>query len=299
MTAKPPNPDPVESSRRILNMPESKLADLEGAAAALADVRADLDVEIAGMAARRREILASDGSAHEIDKRLEQHDAAVSALVRRDEVAAAIAGKVAERLAAARAEAAEDARRDRYDQARELHVNATNIVRQFLDRIAPEALEVMQVYAAAEAATAAANRDLPACAMRIPTIEQERLGSLPSPRVTVRRFQVFLNGREPVGEVGKVEAHNMNGLWAVHLPSRSVQGDVVIPNCVVVDYVEVTTEKHESRPLESLATALRVPEFGAPPPGLGRPERKTMPLSEWLRLNGEPAEQVPLQVAAE
>ena len=70
---------------------------------------------------------------------LEKHDETVRALVRRSEVAAAIAGKFAERLAAARAEAAEDARRDRYDQARELHVKATNIVRQFLDKVAPEA----------------------------------------------------------------------------------------------------------------------------------------------------------------
>ena len=193
MTAKPPNPDPVESSRRILNMPESKLADLEAAAAALDNLRANLDVEIAGTAARRREILASDGPAHEVDKLLEKHDETVRALVRRSEVAAAIAGKVAERLAAARAEAAEEKRRDRYDQARERHVKATNIIKTFLDKIGQEGRDALQIYLESEAATAAANKDLPPGALRIPTIENERMGSHPPARITERRVQWFVH----------------------------------------------------------------------------------------------------------
>ena len=293
--------DPIESSRKILNAPESKLADLEAAAAALDNLRANLDGEIAGSAARRREILAADASAAEIDRRLEQHDATVSALVRRNEVAAANATKLAARLMAAREAAAEEQRRSRYAQALELHVTATNVIKTFLDKIGQEGRDALQIYLESEAATAAANKDLPPGATRIPTIEAERMGALPSPRVTVRKYQVFLNGREPVAEVGKVEAHNMNGVWAVYLPSRSVQGDVVIPNCVVVDYVEVTTERYEPLALESLSTALRIPEFPAPPPKLGRGERRTMPLAEWLRMSGEPVEaEVPLQrIAAE
>jgi hypothetical protein len=74
-----------------------------------------------------------------------------------------------------------------------------------------------------------------------------------------------------------------------------------IPNCVVVDYVEVTTERYEPLAIESLSTALRVPAFPAPPPKLGRGERRTMPLAEWLRMSGEPVEaEVPLpRIAAE
>ena len=96
-----------------------------------------------------------------------------------------------------------------------------------------------------------------------------------------------MRGRDPVAEVGTVEAHNVNGSWAVYRPSRSVQGDVVIPHCVVAEFVEVTTQKYEPRPLEALATALRVPAFDAPAHGLGRPERRTLPASEWVATNGD------------
>jgi hypothetical protein len=120
------------------------------------------------------------------DRQLERHDAAVSALTRRSEVAAAISTKVATRLSAAREAAAEAARQARYDQALELHNAASSRVREFLDRVAPEAREVMQVYAAAEAATAAANRDRPAGESLIPSIEQRRTGELQK-RATVDR----------------------------------------------------------------------------------------------------------------
>jgi hypothetical protein len=68
---------------------------------------------------------------------------------------------------------------------------------------------------------------------------------------------------------------------------------------VVVEYAEIITEKFQPPPLDSLATALRVPEFAAAPPKRGRVEKRTMLYSEWLRINGEPAEADPMPVMAE
>ena len=236
-------------------------------------------------------ILASDASAAEIDKQLERHDAAVSALVRRSEVAAAISTKVAERLAAARAEAAEEKRRDRYDQARERHVKATNIIKTFLDKIGQEGRDALQIYLESEAATAAANKDLPPGALRIPTIENERMGSHPPAKISERRVQWFVHNGHRVAEVGTVEAfphQSGNGLWTIYKRSAAIQGDETLGPCVIGEYIEETVQRYEPVRLEALASSLRVPAFDAPPPGLGRPERRLMPASP-----------VPLQVAAE
>jgi hypothetical protein len=82
-----------------------------------------------------------------------------------------------------------------------------------------------------------------------------------------------------VGELGKVEAFPHQGHWVVYKRSNAVQGDLTIGPCTLVDYIESTVEKYEARPLEPLATALRVPPFSAPPPGVSRPERRLLPAS--------------------
>jgi hypothetical protein len=294
--------DLVESSRKILNAPAPSLSELEAAAAALDQVRGGLNVEIAGSVAHRMAILASDASAAEVDKHLEKHDEAVRALVRRNEVAGAIATKLAARLVVARDVAAEEKRQAAYAAARKLHDDATIRMRAFLDKVAPEAREVMQVYAAAEAATVAANRDLPAGAAPIMSIEARRQGEPVQPRITERHFKAFTCGRDYVAEVGAVEATPAaGGTWTLYLPSASVQGGSTVGGCVITDMVDLRIEKFESRRVESLATALRAPPFYATAPERGTVERKRMRLSEWRQINGEPveAEQVHLQVAAE
>jgi hypothetical protein len=275
VSAKPPSPDHLEFARRILNAPAPSLADLAAAAVELDQVRADLDVEIAGMAAHRREILAADGTAHEIDARLEKHDAAVSALVRRNEVAGAIATKLAARLVVARDVAAEEKRQARYDAALDLHNAATGRVREFLNRVAPEARAVMAAYLEAEAATAAANKDLPAGLPRIQSIETERQGSHLPARITERRVQWFVHNGTRIAEVGKVEAfphQNGNGLWIIYKKSAAIQGDETIGPCVIVEYIEEAIRKPVHRPLEALSSSLRIPSFDAPAPDLGRAE---------------------------
>jgi hypothetical protein len=231
--------------------------------------------------------LLAHAPAAETNRKLEALEKAEKEVSRRVQIANANLSEVETRIVAAREAERSAQRQAAYDAAFALHVKATGRVRAFLDRIGPEARDALQAYRESEAATAAVNKDLPPGASRIPSIEHERLGDLPPAKITERPFQAFMHGRDPVAEVGAVEAHNVNGSWAVYRPSRSVQGDVVIPHCVVAEFVEVTTQKYEPRPLEALATALRVPAFDAPAHGLGRPERRTLPASEWVATNGD------------
>ena len=90
----------TESARKILNGPASTIAELEAAKAVLSHVLAEGDVELEGMASRRKAVIASDAPGAEIDKQLERHDEAMRQITRRNEIAAAISLKLDERIAA-------------------------------------------------------------------------------------------------------------------------------------------------------------------------------------------------------
>jgi hypothetical protein len=298
---KPTSPDPIEQIERVQKIlgVAATLDDLEGGKREVLRLIADGADELEEIGNRRRIEMTAATPAAELDRKLDALDKREKEVARRVEIARAVLCQLETRISEQREADAAARCQDRYDEALELHREATRRVKAFLDKIADEAREVMRAYLESEAAIVAANKDRPPGCLPIMSIETERMGTLPPPRITVRRFQVFLNGREPVGEVGKVEAHpNSNGIWSVYLPSRSIQGDTIVPNCVVEDRVEIITEKYEPRPLEALVSALRVPEFSAPAPGLGRPERRVMPASEWAAMNGEA--EVPLpRIAAE
>jgi hypothetical protein len=290
--------DPIESSRRILNAPASTLPEFETAAAALNHVRDELDVEVAGMTARRREILASDAPAHEVDRQLEKHDETVGALVRRSEVVGAINAKLSARLMAAREEAAEETRQANFAAALALHLSASKRVKEFCGRVGSEAAEVMQLYRESEAATLAANKDRPAGAPIIPSIEQERQGGPTPPRITERHFKAFVRGQDFVCEVGRVEAVPTGGnTWNLFLPSNSVQGGTSVGGCELVDFVDLKIERFEPQRPPSLVSSLSIPEFFAPAPIRGAIEKKRMRLDDWRAINGEPAEHFPALAA--
>jgi hypothetical protein len=297
MTTKPVDPlAQIEHAQATLAKADAPLAQLEAAKLELTRVVASCDADLEELGSRRKIEMSSAMPAGELDKKLDAIEKREREVVRRNEIASIVLGQFEPRIVAGREDEAAARRQARYDQALALHAEATDLIRNFLGNVAPAARAALAAYSESEAATAAANRDLPPGAMRIPTIEAERLGSLPPAKITERRFQVFVSGRDLVAEVGKVEAHNVNGSWAVYRPSRSVQGDVVIPHCTIVDYVEATIQKYEPRPLEALSTSLRIPAFDAPAPGLGRAERRLMPASEWSSMDAQPD---PLAVAAE
>jgi hypothetical protein len=306
VTVKPSNPDPlvqIENAQKILAKADASLAQLE-------EAKVELDHVLAGAAAEREEIAARRPietnalmPAAALDKALDGLDRLEKSVGRRVEIVSTVRTALMARLDDAREAAAEEQRRSRYAQALELHVTATNVIKTFLNKIGQEGRDALQIYLESEAATAAVNKDLPPGAMRIPTIENERMGSHPPAKISERRVQWFVHGRDRIAPVGSVEAYpnaNGNGLWTIYKRSNAIQGDETIGPCVVVDFVEVLTAPYLSSPLEALSTSLKIPEFAAPPPKLGRGERRTMPLAEWRALNGEPAgsEQV-LQVAAE
>jgi hypothetical protein len=290
VTTKPVDPlAQIEAAQATLAAPDAPLDRLEAARLDLQRVIAAGEADLEASAARRKIELLAHAPAAEVDRKIEAIEKHAREVARRVEIAVAILGQLESRIAAAREVEIEAKRQARYDDATKLHISAAKHVREFLDRIAPEARKALQAYSESEAATRAVNADLPQGASPIRSIEAERQGDLTKPKVTERKFQAFVHGKDMVGEVGKVEAlKNGNGNWAVYFRSNAVQGDWTVGPCTIVDYIEVTTQRYEPVRLEALATSLRVPAFNAPAPNLGRPERRVLP-----------AEQAPLQIAAE
>jgi hypothetical protein len=234
---------------------------------------------------------AADSAPVEAEKTLEKLDERARAARRRIR----IAESVLRAIEARRDEALEDerasARLSAYETALKLHDDATQRVKMFLDRVGPEATAVLRAYVESERATSAANADLPPGVQRIQSIEQERMGAAPPPKIVERHFKAFVRGRDFVAEHGQVEASPVGGnIWTVFLPSNSIQGGTSVGGCELADFVDVKIEKFEPARPQVLSAALSVPSFYAPPPERGRVERKRMRLSEWRSLNGEPVE---------
>jgi hypothetical protein len=325
---KPTSTDRLESARKILNAPPSTIAELEAARAVVTHVLAETDAEVEEMVSRRKTIASANAPAGEIDKALERHDDAVRALVRRNEIAAAVAAKLDERIAADREVARAAKCQANYDAALTLHVAATNRVREFLDKFGPECRRALREYAESELKTAAANSDLPPGALPIPSIEVERKGKLQPPKVTTRHFKAFVHAMRRVAEQGYVEAApEKDGRWRVFIPGGSTSGGYYL-TCALVDFVEVVTETDATPWLENLARALSVSAFYATEPPGWRPlehastsgssiahaltqlesrppyhyppsiETRVMRLAAWRELNGEIAEAEPAAALA-
>jgi hypothetical protein len=327
MTTKSANADRIESARKILNAPSSKLSELEAADTVLSHVLTETDAEIEDMAQRRKTILAADAPAAEIDKHLERHDETVRMLTRRNEVAAAVSTKLVARIAADREAEREAQQWAIYDEARKFHDLATNHVKASLDLVGQEVRKMFRAYADSELKTAAANKDLPPGAAPIPSIEVERKRLQPS-KVSLRHFKAFVHGRLRVAEQGYVEAApEKDGRWGVFIPGGSTSGGEYL-TCDLVDFVEVVTETDGTPWPEYLANALSVPAFfvtepsgwdalenrpahpdditralswleSRPPhhwsPGVSE---RVMTLAAWREMNGEVAEAEPAPAAA-
>jgi hypothetical protein len=286
---KPSDPlAPIEAAQKVIAAADATLAQLEAARLDLTRVIADAEAEREQLAARRKIEMTAATPVGELDKKLEALDRREKEASRRSEIALAILGQLEPRIADKREEEIEAKRREAYAAARNLRDETAKRVKTFLNKAVPEAQALLQAYIESEAVVTAVNRNLPAAAAPIPSIEQERLGGPTPPRITERRFQGLVHQGQLVGELGKVEAFPHQGHWVVYKRSNAVQGDLTIGPCALVDYIESTVEKYEAPRLEALASALRVPAFDAPAPKLGRPERRVTP-----------AAQAPLQMAAE
>jgi hypothetical protein len=297
---KPSDPlAPIEAAQKVIAAADATLAQLEAARLDLTRVIADAEAEREQLAARRKIEMTAATPVGELDKKLEALDRREKEASRRGEIALAILGQLETQIVDAREHEAERLRRVRYDAALALHAQTTSLIQAFLTNTAPAARAALAAYSESEAATAAANRDLPPGASKIPTIESERMGDLPPAKTTEKRFQAFVRGRDFVAVVGSVDAAPASSnTWTVFIPSASMQGGTSVGGCEIVDFVDVRIEKFEPRRVESLATALRVPPFYATAPERGSIEKMRVRLSEWRAVNGEP-EQAPRQIAAE
>jgi hypothetical protein len=232
---------------------------------------------------------AADSAPVEAEKTLEKLDERARAAKRRIR----IAESVLRAIEARRDEALEDERAAKrqaaYDAARRLHIEATQLIKAFLDKIGQEGRDALKIYRDSEAATAAVNRDLPPGASPIPSIEQERMGAAPPPKVTERPFRAFTSGGRFVAEHGSVEASPAAGnTWTLFFASNSLQGGETLGGCLLEEWIDLRIEKFEPSRPASLASGLSIPSFHAPAPIRGSVERKRMRLDEWRQISGEP-----------
>jgi hypothetical protein len=261
MTMKSPHTDRIESGRKILNAPTSTIVELEASETLVRHVLVETDVELKEMAQRRKAILASDAPSGDLDKQVERHDETVRALTRRNEIAAALATKLATRIAADREVERAAKQQAALDEALEVHKAATRIVKEGLREMGETVRRILRVYDESEMLTAAVNQDLPPGAAPIPSIEVERKGKVQPSKVTTRHFKAFVHNRRRVAEQGYVQAaEEKDGRWSVFIPGGSTSGGDYL-TCDLVDFVEVTTETDATPWPEGLANTLSVPAF--------------------------------------
>jgi hypothetical protein len=84
----------IDSARKILNSDASSIADCESAKSSLDRVLAEIDADLEERRAHRKAIMASTGSAAELEKAIKKHDEASSALQLKSEIAASTAAKL-------------------------------------------------------------------------------------------------------------------------------------------------------------------------------------------------------------
>jgi hypothetical protein len=283
-----PHPDPItliERAQKIIAKGDATLAQLEAARRELELVIAAGEAETAEIADRRTIEMNALMPAAALDAALDGFDRREKQVARRVEIAKTVRAQLETRISEQREVEVEAARQARYAHALELHNAVTGRLREFLNRAAPEARALMQAYLEAEGAVAAANKDRPAGAAPLMSIEHERLGSPLKSKISERRVPWLVHNGNRIAEFGTVEAFQSgNGLWTIYRRSNAVQGDETIGPCVIAEYIEETVQRYEPVRLEALSTSLRIPEFAAPPPGLGRPERRLMPASPVLAL---------------
>jgi hypothetical protein len=320
----------IENAQKILAKADAPLAQLEEAKVELEHVLAGAAAEREEIAARRTIETSALMPAAALDKALDGLDRLEKAVGRRVEIASIVLAQIETRIDAAREAERADEQRANYAAALKLHDATWRRVKEFLDRIGAEARDVMRAYAASESKSAAANQDLPPGAAPIHSIESKRKGELRSPKLTVREFAAFVDGRRFIAEQGHAQAaERKDGKWDVFLPGGGTgAGDYFV--CAISNFVEVTTEADATPWPENLAKCLSVPSFyvsdrsgwdpvddpspAAVTDALNRLESqpphhfeprvstRTMSMAAWREMNGEPAEAEPVplqQVAAE
>ena len=320
----------IEHAQKILANGEASLDQLSDGALALQQIIAAAASDLDEVACRRTIEMASTMPAGELDKRLDLLDKREKEVIRRAAIAKAVLAQLVARIDDARVADAADKRQAAYDEAIKLHVAATNLVREFLDKFGPECRRVLRAYAESESKSAAANQNLPPDTAPIRSIESERRGELRSPKTTMREFKAFVHGMRRIAEQGSVEAApEKDGRWSVYIPGGSTSGGNYL-TCNLIDFVEVTTETDAPPWLDFLATSLSVPAFfvtqhpawrpitadnlgpvfpdqivreldrlEAQPPHHFPPriDTRVMPLAAWREMNGEGVEVPPAPVA--
>ena len=271
--AKTKEPHPLDAPRRVLHA-SSSIPELDRARAEAESVRQADEAAIAAKEAERANAACGDGSADEVDAKLEAIDREIAALKRRRDIAVATVAALDERLTTTREAEAQKAKREAYEKA-EAGLKAYGPKEaDFLERFTRELRVLLRERSLLSLAIRGVNRSLPEGAGPLADVDSLRLPRLAEPKVTVREFHVFMDEKgnwfaeEGVG----IAKRRADGLYDVAIPDgtwRNGDQRVAYRTCSRVDWVEVTTSTPRLYyPPGPLPTEIAIPALrGGDPPG--------------------------------
>ena len=250
----------IESARQTLNSPASSIVDCEAARTSLDRVLAEIDADLEEKRTQRKALMASTGSAAEVEKAVKRHDEASGSPIAQERDSGVDRGQSRRQRSRTTAPRLRNrgARQTRYDEAVNLGDKAFEALEAGLGRLKKIARALLEQVAEAEREIADVNAALPAGAAPIAGVEVRRRGrNTPPPSEEVIHFKRFVdeNGRR-VGEEDGVRAEQAaDGTWSVS-PWRGT----IINRCKLVELVRVvTTRDGRIQPELRSPAALRVP----------------------------------------
>ena len=214
---------------------------------------------------RRKVIATGAGSAAEIKKRLDQHDADARILSYAAEIAAETKAQLETRIAGQRDSEAARELAENYNKAKAQRDEVAAAVVPELRKISSAARALLRKLAQAQLAVDRANAALPPGAEMIPNVESERWPAAIPPRVQTRKLQMFIDDKNRrIADFGSAEAEKRpDGKFDVKILTGSTTGArVEIHTCALVDFVEAitTTSRRGLSPLP-IAEELSIPQI--------------------------------------
>ena len=207
MTVNPNHDATIEAARKTLNSDASTLPALEAARTSLERIIAQLDADLEERRLRRKVIVTGAGSAAEIKKRLDQHDADARILSYAAEIAAETKAQLETRIAGQRDSEAARELAENYSKAKAQRDEVAAVVVPELRKISSAARALLRKLAQAQLAVDRANAALPPGAEMIPNVENERWPAAIPPRVQTRKLQMFIDDKNRrIADFGSAEA---------------------------------------------------------------------------------------------
>jgi hypothetical protein len=258
-------PHPLDFARSILQMQKPSIAEIARASGEAKEVREASEAAIEAKDADRAKAELGEGSANDLEAKLESIDKDCAALKRRRDIAATTEAALNERLTTARVAETERAKRAAYREAIDRRELLAARQTDFLERFGQESRAILRESANFEIDVLQVNQNLPEGESRVPSVEAIRRVPSAEPAVRVREFKMLVDDADrQIGEEGTRPARRrLDGRFDVDVPNgRWADGTEVFRTliCKAVDWVEVTTTTRRALRLSGpLAGEIAIP----------------------------------------